>query len=315
MFNDINVVRQDAGGETISQLKVPLSYAPKRDFLSRIEQSLNGDDDERSIAIKLPRMSFEIVSMNYDNSRQLAKMNSCIKGSSTDLTTGRRVYSPVPYNIQFQLNIYAKAQDDALQIVEQILPQFQPMYTVTVKAIPNTIANLLEDTPLVLNGISFSDDYEAALDARRTIIYTLDFEMKTNLYRNVNASEPLITQYDVQQLDLDGNELFTMSDSAPISSPLSGIIAENGGTLTNTYTVRNAPKTTYNMILGTAPVNGTATVDWTELLTTVTDTIGVGSWSYTPDSDFFGVDSFTIHTLWGDSAVLENTVNMTITQV
>ena len=39
---------------------------------------------------------------------------------------------PVPYNMQFELNIMCKLNDDALQIVEQILPFFQPSYNLTV---------------------------------------------------------------------------------------------------------------------------------------------------------------------------------------
>ena len=41
-------------------------------------------------------------------------------------------YMPVPYNLDFELYILAKNQDDGLQIVEQILPYFQPEYNVTI---------------------------------------------------------------------------------------------------------------------------------------------------------------------------------------
>jgi len=137
LFNNINVVRTDAAGDVISQVKVPLSYAPRRDFLARIDAMRDGEEAERQIAIKLPRMSFEITSMNYDATRQLPKMNKCVTFPDGLSDRAQEVYTPVPYTISFQLNVYAKAQDDALQIVEQILPYFTPQYTVTVKPLDN----------------------------------------------------------------------------------------------------------------------------------------------------------------------------------
>ena len=214
LFNNIYVLRQNSAGETISQVKVPLSYAPKRSFIERLSEMRNGEESERRVAIKLPRMSFEIVAMAYDPVRQLPKMNACLK-SSDDASTKKKLYVPVPYVISFQLSIYAKSQDDALQVVEQVLPYFTPQYTLTMNPI-DEYSDVKEDTPITLLGVTFSDDYEAALEARRTIIYTLDFDMKVNLYKDVSASAPVITNYDIDMINLEGDqELFvTLKDSA-----------------------------------------------------------------------------------------------------
>ena len=215
LFNDIHIIRKNSSGNILSQTKVPLSYGPRRDFLARIDQMNSAGTDERQVAIKLPRMSFEIVAMMYDASRQLPKMNYCRKGSSVE-DEGTRLYSPSPYNISFQLGIYAKSQDDALQVVEQILPYFTPHYTLTVNPLDD-FDEVKEDTPISLVGVTFSDDYEALIEARRTIIYTLDFEMKINLYKNASISAPIITQYDVDTLNLDGSEIFSsIQDSADV---------------------------------------------------------------------------------------------------
>ena len=213
LFNDIHIIRKNSSGNILSQTKVPLSYGPRRDFLARIDQMNSAGIDERQVAIKLPRMSFEIVAMMYDASRQLPKMNFCRK--DTDIADQRtKLYSPSPYNISFQLSIYAKSQDDALQVVEQILPFFTPHYTLTVNPLDN-FDDVKEDTPISLVGVTFSDDYEALLEARRTIIYTLDFEMKINLYQDTSRKQPIITQYDVDTLSLDGSEIFSsVEDSA-----------------------------------------------------------------------------------------------------
>jgi len=188
LFNNLFVLRKNSAGETISQVKVPLSYAPKRNFISRLESMNSGEQAERRVAIKLPRMSFEITSITYDNTRQLNKMNSLNKVLSGSTVSRQKIFSHTPYNINFDLNIYAKSQDDALQIVEQIFPFFTPQYTVTVKPFSN-IADLTEDVPITLTSTNFSDDFEGAIEQRRTIIYTLSFEMKVNFYGPLNTGK------------------------------------------------------------------------------------------------------------------------------
>lgn len=180
IFNNLHVLRQNSAGETISQVKVPLSYAPKRSFIDRLAEMQKGEEAERRVAIKLPRMSFEITNLVYDAERQLPKVNQFTR-SVTDVTKKKKFYTSVPYTMGFQLNVYAKSQDDALQIVEQVIPYFNPQYTLSVKPFTD-YAEIVEDVPIILNGISFSDDFEGSVGQRRTIIYTLDFEMKMSFY-------------------------------------------------------------------------------------------------------------------------------------
>lgn len=196
MFNDIYVLRKDSSGGVLNQLKVPLAYAPRAKYLERLRQNPELDTDEK-VSLKLPRMSFEITSFIYDNTRQLTKMTNfkglgqapSVGGGDDFGPTGgfanpkrQKFYSPVPYTITFDLNIYAKNQDDALQIVEQILPYFNPQYTVTIKPFPDEYPNFKEDIPIIINGITFSDDFEGDYGSRRTIIYTLSFEVKVTFY-------------------------------------------------------------------------------------------------------------------------------------
>lgn len=184
MFNNIYVIRKNSSGSSISQVKVPLAYAPKAKYLDRIRE--NADlDTSTQVALKLPRMSFEIVSFAYDQSRQLQKTNNFFQQGTS--STRNRFYSFVPYSVNFQLNIYAKSQDDALQMVEQILPFFNPQYTLTMKPFPD-YPDIKEDIPIAITGVTFTDDYEGPVESRRTIIYTLDFDMKINLYGPVTET-------------------------------------------------------------------------------------------------------------------------------
>ena len=179
LFNNLYVLRTNASNQVISQVKVPLSYAPQRKFLERIRENPDLDANTK-VALKLPRMSFEIISIQYDASRQLQKTNNFTQGGST-ANLRNKFYPFVPYNVGFQLSIYAKNQDDALQIVEQILPYFNPQYTLTLKPFGD-YPNVKEDVPIALTGVDFQDDYEGSLEQRRTIIYTLTFDMRVNFY-------------------------------------------------------------------------------------------------------------------------------------
>ena len=182
LFNNLYVIRKNSSGAVISQVKVPLSYAPKNKFLERIRENPDLQNDTK-VAIKLPRMSFVITAITYDATRQLAKIgNFTTTASDGSITKRQKFFNPVPYNINFQLNAYAKSQDDALQIVEQILPTFNPQYALTIKPFQTEFPNFKEDIQVIINGVSFSDDFEGAMEQRRTIIYSMDFEMKLSYH-------------------------------------------------------------------------------------------------------------------------------------
>lgn len=191
LFNNIYVIRKNASGGVLNQLKVPLAYAPRMKYLERIRQNPDLDADTQ-VAIKLPRMSFEITGIDYDLTRQLSKVsNFNTKGTTVDKR--QKFYSPVPYNISFQLNVYAKNQDDALQIVEQILPTFNPQYTLSIYPFKDVYPDFVEDVPIAITGVTFQDDFEGSLETRRTIIYTLTFEMKVQFYGNIESKNVIRT--------------------------------------------------------------------------------------------------------------------------
>jgi hypothetical protein len=177
IFNNIEIHHTNNSDETVSIIKVPLAYGPIQKFLSRIEQDPSA---LKPVKITLPRMSFEFIGLNYDASRKVSTTQTFI----TD--TGKKVYMPVPYNMQFELNILTKLNDDALQIVEQILPYFQPSFNLTVNLVEPI--NEKKDIPIILDNVSFTDDYEGDYTKRRSLIYTLRFTAKTYLYGPIPTS-------------------------------------------------------------------------------------------------------------------------------
>jgi hypothetical protein len=180
LFNQLHIKHKDADGATYSDMRVPISYGPCQKFLARIEQQ---PDLNKPVQITLPRMSFEMNSIQYDSSRK-SGITQTFKAS--DGNNLKKVYLPVPYNIGFELNILSKLNDDSLQIIEQILPYFQPAFTLTVDLVDSIGEK--RDIPIVLENISFQDDYEGDFSSRRALIYTLQFTAKTYLFGPVDTT-------------------------------------------------------------------------------------------------------------------------------
>lgn len=179
LFNNIYIKHKNNGGEVVSTLKVPFAYGPTQKFLARLEQS---PDLNKKIQITTPRISMEIVGLTYDASRK----SSTMRGFLTKDSTGpRKSYLPVPYNVNFELSIFTKLEDDMFQIVEQIIPYFQPQYTITITAVEEIQEK--RDIVFTLDNISMTDNYEGNFDDRRALIWTLKFTAKTYIFLPVSS--------------------------------------------------------------------------------------------------------------------------------
>lgn len=181
LFNEIYIQHKDSDGDAISEIKVPLAYGPTQKFLARIEQQ---SELNKPIAMTLPRMSFEMISIQYDPSRK-ANITQTFK-TCDDGGNVKKVFLPVPYNIGFQLNLMSKLNDDALQVVEQILPFFQPSFNLTVDLVDSIGEK--RDIPIILDNVYFTDDYEGDFSTRRILIYTFNFTAKTYLFGPIAES-------------------------------------------------------------------------------------------------------------------------------
>ena len=183
-FNQLQVQRVDNGGVTQQTMIVPISYAPYQKILSRLDQN---PDYKAKAAVTLPRMSFEMTNMSYDAERKISPITKIRKTVVDDALGGRKfVYAGVPYNLDFQLFIMTKYQEDAVKLLEQVIPFFNPDYTRTVRLMTG-----LEpiDIPLILNGVSMDEVYEGSFDERRAIVYTLNFTMKAWYFGPEKSSE------------------------------------------------------------------------------------------------------------------------------
>lgn len=192
LFNNINIKHTNDSDDTVSVIKVPLAYGPTQKFLARLEQVPNLN---KPVQISLPRMSFEMVGLTYDPTRKVTTTQTFKTYLESDKTITTS-YMPVPYNLSFELSVFTKLNDDMLQIVEQILPYFQPAYTLSVDLI-KTIGEK-RDIPVVLDSITMDDQYEGNFDTRRSLIYTLKFTAKTYLFGPVSdVSKDIIKKVSI----------------------------------------------------------------------------------------------------------------------
>jgi hypothetical protein len=187
MFNNLQIRRRDSLGNIVQTLRVPLAYAAKDKMLARINALPNADKLEKQVI--LPRMSFEIVAFECDGARKINSMNQL--GATISQTEAKRVYGPTPYNLTMNLYAYAKNQDDGLQIFEQIAPAFNPDFNVTVNYIPEL--GIKHDLPIILNSVTYDDQYEGNLADHRMIIWTYTFTMKLYYYGPVQTQEIIRT--------------------------------------------------------------------------------------------------------------------------
>ena len=201
LFNDLNIEKKDSSGNVVSRQKVPIAYGPKQKFLTRIRQDPNID---RQVAIQLPRMGFEMTSLTYDPIR---KLNSVGKIMGRALPTEgqgtlRKMFNPVPYNMDFQLFVFVDNAEDGTQILEQILPFFTPDFNVTINAVSDLGIKL--DVPISFNSASLEDTFDGEFTARRTLIWTLDFFMKGFLYPDIKGGGKIIKSVQVDFHEFDG---------------------------------------------------------------------------------------------------------------
>lgn len=205
LFSQLKVIRRNQDQEESQIISTPIAFAAKEKLLVRIEQDANLTG---GTYLTLPRMSFDITGYQYDSTRMVNRNNKiqCYKDGVLDA-----VYTPVPYNVDFQLYIITKGIEDGLALVEQIHPLFTPEYSFTIDVLPEM--SIKQDIPLVLNSISVSDDYEGDFSTRRLVTHTLSFTAKMLLYSAVNNRTPIQRtetdlkkfQEHVAEMDEDGN--------------------------------------------------------------------------------------------------------------
>jgi hypothetical protein len=221
LFDEIFVVRRNKDGTTNKRVLVPITFAPKEKFLRMLNEYPNtkGQTDTAGIASVLPRMGFNIISINYDGTRKRNTVYKSIK--SADGTNVQTQFAEVPYLVTFQLAIATRTMDDALQIVEQIVPYFTPEFTVTINF---SDFNTKIDVPIVINAVNPEIQYEGDTSEQRSVIVTIDFTAHTYVFSPTKTAKYIKTS-DVTAF----NSFFTEDGITGPTAAASRIIASITG--------------------------------------------------------------------------------------
>jgi len=220
LFSNIRIERKigdSVKGTTAQTLQIPISYAPKERWLVRLEQD---SSLENHTYTSLPRMSFEITGYNYDSTRKTNRSQNVTCG--TGQSSMKSMPSPIPYNVEISLYVLTKTQEDALQIIEQILPTFTPEYTLVIKAVPSM--NVIQNVPVILNSVSVMDDYEGDFQTRRFVTHTLNFTLKLNLFGGISTNGVIETVF-ANVDDIDTKQPY--AEYTAEGNPTTGAITDN----------------------------------------------------------------------------------------
>lgn len=216
LFNDIKINKFDKNGDIIKVIPIPLSYGPREKYLSRLNTKEN--------PLSLPRLSFELSDISYDPERKLSKADTIVKEIKDDAVRNL-VFNPVPYNFSFTVSAMVKSSDDGLQIVEQVLPYFSPSFNVTIDILPDM--EITKDITIIMTDISSDEDYEGDYTSKRSIIWTMNFLVKTYLYGPIRQQSVItkaitnikdnndvtLTRQVVDENDYDKDDNFGFGDS------------------------------------------------------------------------------------------------------
>ena len=216
LFSDIKITRQTVGDS--QTIMVPIAYAPKEKWIVRLDSD---PELSNNVYTTLPRISFEITGYEYDSTRKTNRMSK-INCYGTGATRGS-MFAPVPYNIEISLYILTKTQEDAMQILEQILPVFNPEYTLAINAVPDM--NVVQDIPVILNNVAVNDEYDGDFQTRRFVTHTLNFTIKTNIYGAVST----------QGIILDSGANLTTKENGETQIKYNATVNQVGGAVTESW--------------------------------------------------------------------------------
>ena len=196
LFQDIQIKRLDDKGKVLNMLTVPTLHSPKEKFIQRLEGDVEPEDYEtienggarRRTALSLPIIAYEMVDLQYDGSRKIAKNQYLRTKLPTNIDLSNKLYTPTPYILTFEVNVVTKTQNEMLQIIEQLIPAFTPDVNITLKGIPG----VEYDVPITFTGVFRNDTYTGAFEERRQIMWTLNFTMKAFYFTPITKKKIIL---------------------------------------------------------------------------------------------------------------------------
>lgn len=242
LFSHIQIARwrEDTG---LKYIKVPITYASKEKFLSQLGKwtAIQSTENKAKIETVLPRMNLHLVDMQYNAMYKTTQLNRTKSYKTPSKITSQ--YNPTPIKMIFELGIYTRNQDDMYQIIEQIVPYFQPHFNTTITELYDKDTSFNRDVRIVLQSFSQDEAVDGDNITRRRLEWSLMFEVNGWLYPpvaevdgeirtiyldffanskeltpegNFESVDSEVTPRDVQHENWDGSSKQTYSHDIPI---------------------------------------------------------------------------------------------------
>lgn len=214
MFNNIEVLRFNDDFEPVKSIHVPISFGPMSKYYMNNLENQEKDTNGRYYQ-QLPAMAVTITGLTPAFSEATGSYE--VRNFNTPIVNNQQLKDivPSPYDINFQLMIRTESMEDWCQIIEQILPYFNPNLHMIVKEFPmvtvqkdDILTEIERDVNIILNSSS-PPEYITEQDPEsgpRYVNSTLDFTAKAYFYKELRmVNSPIIsTIKQYYELPLDG---------------------------------------------------------------------------------------------------------------
>lgn len=242
LFSNIKVKRQRSDGT--KYIRVPITNASKEHFMMKLNKwtSINSKEDIAKVDTVLPRINVHMVDVMYNAGYKTSLMNKNI--AQKGLVSAVSQYNPSPIKMIYEVSVFTRYEDDMFQIVEQIMPYFQPHFNTTMWEQFGNDIPFKRDIRIVLQSISMDEQIDGDSISRRRLEWSLMFEVNGWMYppvediegeirttyidfhansRNLGDSSDIyesvdteVVPRDIDPEDWDGESKQTMSTGIPI---------------------------------------------------------------------------------------------------
>lgn len=242
VFNDMVIYKYDSSGTSADVYNVPISFGPmEKEHMQRIEDheyiaSASDPNGYKQVEpygqrywISEPRMALTMNGIAYNADRAYG-VNEWREWFAETLVDGANVdevlrdYQPTPWDISYTLHIMVDSMDYFAQIMENILPYFNPALFLRVKEF--SFLNVERDLKVTMPGVvpEFVSN-EISDDERRYVNATIDLTVESWMYRPFEYSKVIkVIQSKYFVVDASSQAVSAMSAQYTSSSDFDGMV-------------------------------------------------------------------------------------------
>lgn len=240
-----NIAVQRVRGDKKNYIRVPVTYASKEHFMMKLNKwtSVNSEQDIAKVETVLPRMNLHLVDMMYNSQYKTGVLNRTAMNKPDSVQGTISQYNPTAIKMIFELGIFTRYQDDMYQIVEQIMPYFQPHFNTTMTELFGNEIQFERDIRIVLQSLSIDEQVDGEKASRRRLEWSIVFEVNGWLYPPVTDLEGQIRtiylDFHANSRELVNEGVFESVDSQV--DPEDVAIEDWNGDYIQTYDSDNTP--------------------------------------------------------------------------